>query len=101
VRSGRCGTHAEHWRDAEVAHDARRSWPTTSSTSCAGRVCRVQVATRDAQAEPALSQAQRRRTEQWAFGKEFIAICASARPEDQDGKARSSSLEPAGAAAMV
>ncbi|MGD0247076.1 MAG: MerR family transcriptional regulator [Streptosporangiaceae bacterium] len=67
---------AEHWRDAEAAHDARRELADYLVSRMSGmRPVMYEVATREM---PERSLLCLKRTvavqEQWAFGKEFIAI---------------------------
>jgi DNA-binding transcriptional MerR regulator len=67
---------AEHWRDVEAAHDARRELADYLVSRMSGiRPVMYEVATREM---PERSLLCLKRTvavqEQWAFGKEFIAI---------------------------
>jgi DNA-binding transcriptional MerR regulator len=67
---------AEHWRDAEAAHDARRGLADYLVNRLSGKRCVVyEVATRE-MPERSLLCLQRNVDEQgmWAFGKEFLAI---------------------------
>jgi DNA-binding transcriptional MerR regulator len=67
---------AEHWRDAEAAHDARRELADYLVSQLSGkRSVMYEVATRE-MPERSLLCLKRNVDEQgmWAFGKEFIAI---------------------------
>ena len=67
---------AEHWRDAEAAHDARRALADYLVSRLSGkRSVMYEVATRE-MPERSLLCLKRNVDEQgqWAFGKEFIAI---------------------------
>ena len=67
---------AEHWRDAEAAHDARRALAGYLVSRLSGkRPVMYEVATRE-MPERSLLCVKRNVDEQgqWAFGKEFIAI---------------------------
>ena len=67
---------AEHWRDAEAAHDARRELADYLVSRLSGkRPVMYEVATRE-MPERSLLCVKRNVDEQgqWAFGKEFIAI---------------------------
>jgi hypothetical protein len=67
---------AEHWRDAEAAHDARRELADYLVSRLSGkRPVMYEVATRE-MPERSLLCLKRNVDEQgqWAFGKEFIAI---------------------------
>jgi DNA-binding transcriptional MerR regulator len=67
---------AEHWRDAEAAHDARRELADYLVSRLSGkRPVMYEVATRD-MPERSLLCLKRNVDDQgqWAFGKEFIAI---------------------------
>ncbi len=67
---------AEHWRDAEAAHDARRDLADyLVNRLCGKRSVMYEVATRE-MPERSLLCVKRNVDEQgaWAFGKEFIAI---------------------------
>ena len=67
---------AEHWRDAEAAHDARRELADYLVSRLSGmRPVMYEVATRE-MPERSLLCLKRNVEEQemWAFGKEFIAI---------------------------
>jgi hypothetical protein len=67
---------AEHWRDAEAAHDARRDLADYLVSRLSGkRPVMCEVATRE-MPERSLLCLKRNVDEQgqWAFGKEFIAI---------------------------
>src|SRR5205807_2878152 len=67
---------AEHWRDAEAAHDARRELADYVVNRLRGkRPVMYEVATRE-MPERSLLCLKRNVDEQgqWAFGKEFIAI---------------------------
>jgi hypothetical protein len=67
---------AEHWRDAEAAHDARRDLADYLVSRLSGkRPVMYEVATRE-MPERSLLCLKRNVDEQgqWAFGKEFIAI---------------------------
>ena len=67
---------AEHWRDAEAAHDARRDLADYLVSRLSGkRSVMYEVATRE-MPERSLLCLKRNVDEQgmWAFGKEFIAI---------------------------
>ena len=67
---------AEHWRDAEAAHDARRELADYLVNRLRGKRCVMyEVATRE-MPERSLLCLKRKVDEQgmWAFGKEFIAI---------------------------
>jgi len=83
---------AEHWRDAEAAHDARRELADYLVSRLSGkRPVMYEVATRE-MPERSLLCLKRNVDEQgqWAFGKEFIAILRE-RPlpkmEGRDGAA--------------
>jgi DNA-binding transcriptional MerR regulator len=67
---------AEHWRDAEAAHDARRDLADYLVSRLSGkRPVMYEVGTRE-MSERSLLSLKRNVDEQgqWAFGKEFIAI---------------------------
>jgi len=67
---------AEHWRDAEAAHDARRELADYLVSRLSGmRPVMYEVATREMPERSLLCLKRNVAVqEQWAFGKEFIAI---------------------------
>jgi DNA-binding transcriptional MerR regulator len=84
---------AEHWRDAEAAHDARRGLADHLVSRLSGkRSVMYEVATREIP-ERSLLCLKRNVEEQemWAFGKEFIGILRERPlPKMKDEKARRS-----------
>ncbi len=80
---------AEHWRDAEAAHDARRDLADYLVSRLSGkRPVMYEVATRE-MPERSLLCLKRNVDEQgqWAFGKEFIAILRERRLPRIEGRA--------------
>ena len=79
---------AEHWRDAEAAHDARRELADYLVSRLSGkRPVMYEVATRE-MPERSLLCLKRNVDEQgqWAFGKEFIAILRERRLPRIEGR---------------
>jgi DNA-binding transcriptional MerR regulator len=79
---------AEHWRDAEAAHDARRELADYLVSRLSGkRSVMYEVATRE-MPERSLLCLKRTVDEQgmWAFGKEFIAILRERRLPKIEGR---------------
>jgi hypothetical protein len=80
---------AEHWRDAEAAHDARRALADYLVSRLRGkRPVMYEVATREVP-ERSLLCLKRNVDEQgqWAFGKEFIAILRERPLPKMEGRA--------------
>jgi DNA-binding transcriptional MerR regulator len=80
---------AEHWRDAEAAHDARRALADYLVSRLRGkRPVMYEVATREVP-ERSLLCLKRNVDEQgqWAFGKEFIAILRERALPKMEGRA--------------
>jgi len=83
---------AEHWRDAEAAHDARRELADYLVNRLSGkRSVMYEVATRE-MPERSLLCLKRNVDEQgaWAFGKEFIAILRERPLPEIEGRAGAS-----------
>ena len=79
---------AEHWRDAEAAHDARRALADYLVNRLRGkRSVMYEVATRE-MPERSLLCLKRNVDEQgqWAFGKEFIGILRERQPPKIEGR---------------